>query len=174
MIRGPNTDLCLKLWESENVGMVFRDWCKKQPKKKTQHDDEEQERRNTPGDSSPGARRAGGPTTVTDGTLGRVIKEFPAEEKATQDQFRKYSRQTSPRLPLGLFYVIAGLLVLANTRRIPDNQITMNVHLRSTKYTYTQVLARKTLLKKGVMHPLTRLPPGSMNDCKEMMSEDEW
>lgn len=39
------------------------------------------ERRNTPGDSSPGARRAGGPATVTDGTLGRVIEEFPAEGK---------------------------------------------------------------------------------------------
>lgn len=93
------------------------------------------EKRNTPGDSSPGARQAGGLATVTDGTLGRVIEELPAEgKKNTRDQFRKDSRQTSPRLPLSLFYVIAGLLALANTRRIPGNQITMNVHLSSTKY----------------------------------------
>lgn len=85
MIRGPNTDLWLELWESKKDWMIFYFFYKGD-----QCEGGEQERRDTPGESSLGARLAGRLTTVTEGTLGRVVKKFPAEEKTRSErQFLK-------------------------------------------------------------------------------------
>lgn len=79
----------------------------------------------------------------------------------------------SCNLPLGLFYIVAGLLVLGKTLRIPDNQITMNVHLRKVKHTLA-VAMRRIWLEGESFNPPTWLPKGGMDGCKEKVRADEW
>lgn len=132
--------------------------------------------RDTPRDSSPGARTAGWPTTVTQGTLGGVINKFPAEEKAIQDNSWRSQKLYQmlpplPFLPPSLFHIITGFLVLVQNLRVPRKQITVDVNLSSTATSSTFAVEISLRTDSSI---LTWLPTRGLNDRKWRVSADEW